>query len=57
MTESRRWFIKWVCAPALLWLLFIAALIFYRPSRFRLWFLAALSLGVTFGLVFFGMSF
>ncbi len=57
MTESRRWFLKWVCLPALLWLLFIAALIFYRPSRFQLWFLAVLTLGVAFGLVFFGRSF
>lgn len=57
MTESRRWFLKWVCLPALLWLFFIAALIFYRPSRFRLWFLAVLTLLVAFGLVFFGKSF
>ena len=57
MTESRRWFLKWVCAPALLWLLFIVALIFSRPSRFRLWFLAVLALGVACGLTFFGIVF
>ena len=57
MTESRRWFLKWVCLPALGWLLFIAALTFYHPSRFRLWFLAVLTLLVAFSLAFFGMSF
>ena len=57
MTESRRWFLKWVCLPALGWLLFIAALTFSHPSRFRLWFLAVLTLGVAFGLAFFGASF
>ena len=57
MTESRRWFLKWVCLPALGWLLFIAALTFSHPSGFRLWFLAVLTLGVSFGLAFFGASF
>ncbi len=57
MTESRRWFLRWVCLPALVWLLFIAALTFYHPSRFRLGFLAVLTLLVAFGLAFFGTSF
>ena len=50
MTESRRWFLKWVCTPAIGGLFFIAALIFYRPSRFKILFLALLSLVVGLGL-------
>lgn len=50
MTESRRWFLKWVCAPSVVGLLFIAALVLFRPSRFRILFLAFLSLMVALGL-------